>query len=82
MDKENKLEDTSSPIGVLFENINYYNLKDLEKFINEMNNEQALYCLIQACNSAFKRNAFSMIESEVLSKALRKISMPADVQNT
>jgi hypothetical protein len=62
------------PIGVLFDSINYYKIEDLDKFITELNNEQALYCLIQACQSAYKRNAFTLTETEVLSKALRKIS--------
>lgn len=69
------------PVGSLFENINYYSLIDLEKFISEMNSQQALYCIIQACNSAYKRNVFSMIESEVLSKAIRKISTKEEENN-
>jgi hypothetical protein len=70
---ENNLE---IPIGTLFDSINYYKNGDLEKFLSELNHEQALYCLIQACQSAYKRNAYSLLESELLSKAIRKISSP------
>jgi hypothetical protein len=70
---ENNLE---VPIGTLFDSINYYKTEDLEKFLSELNHEQALYCLIQACQSAYKRNTYSLLESELLSKAIRKISTP------
>lgn len=72
-------ETNSQPLGILFDSINYYKLEDLDKFICEMNHDQALYCLVQACQSAFKRNAFTVIESELLSKALRKMSTPTKV---
>jgi len=73
---ENNLE---IPIGTLFDSINYYKTDDLEKFLSELSHEQALYCLIQACQSAYKRNAYSLLESELLSKAIRKISSPEQV---
>lgn len=69
------------PLGVLFDAINYYKIEDLDKFLNNLNHDQALYCLIQACQSAYKRNAFSILESELLSKALRKISTPNVLDN-
>jgi hypothetical protein len=76
MEQEIKTEDLGQPLGVLFDTINYYKLEDLEKFISELNHDQALYCIIQACQSAFKRNSYNIIESELLSKAIRKISTP------
>jgi tRNA(Leu) C34 or U34 (ribose-2'-O)-methylase TrmL len=63
-----------SPIGVIFDSINYYKLEDLDKFIESMNQDQALYCIVQAAQSAYKRNAFNLAESEVLSKAIRKLT--------
>lgn len=68
------LNDLNIPVGSLFDSINYYNNSDLDKFTNEMSSEQALYCIIQACHAAYERKCFSMVESEVLSKALRKFT--------
>jgi hypothetical protein len=76
MEQEIKNEDLGQPLGVLFDTINYYKLEDLEKFISELNHDQALYCIVQACQAAFKRNSYNIIESELLSKAIRKISTP------
>ena len=66
---ENKL-----PIGVLFDEINYYSIEDLNTFIESMNRDQAIYCIVQAVQSAYKRNAFTLSESEAISKAIRKLS--------
>lgn len=76
MEQEVKNEDIQQPLGVLFDTINFYKMDDLDKFINELNHDQALYCIIQACQAAFKRNSYSILESELLSKAIRRISTP------
>ena len=81
MSKKIKQEETSLPLGTLFESVEYFKLEDLDKFITDMNHDQALYCLIQACQSAYNRNVFTMLESEVLSKALRKMTTPNVVNN-
>jgi len=73
---ENNLENVNEPLGSLFDTINYYRIEDLDKFISELNHDQSLYCIIQAVQSAYKRNIFSLAESELLSKAIRKISTP------
>ena len=77
MEQEVKTPETQEqPIGILFESINYYKLEDLNTFIDNINHEQALYCLIQAAQSAFKKNVYNMAESEVLLKSIRKLSTP------
>lgn len=63
-----------TPIGSLFNSINYYSNNDLESFSNGMTKEHAFYCLEQAIKSAYIRGAFSLEESEVISKALRCLS--------
>ena len=76
--EENKIEQPNlgEPIGVLFDTMNYYKNEDLDKFISNLTQEQALYCVLQACQSAFKRNAYNITETELLSKAIRVISFP------
>ena len=76
MNEEINNEELGQPLGVLFDVINYYKVEDLDKFISELNHDQALYCIVQACQAAFKRNAYTITESELLSKALRKMSTP------
>jgi hypothetical protein len=76
MEQDIKQEELGQPLGILFDTINYYKVEDLDKFINELNHDQALYCVVQACQAAFKRNAYTITESELLSKAIRKMSTP------
>ena len=36
-----------------------------------MNQQQAIYCLIEASNAGYRRVSFNLEESEAISKALR-----------
>jgi hypothetical protein len=67
---------SQNPIGSLFDTVNYYNLDDLDKFITSMSYEQAMYFLVEAVQSAYRRNSFTMAESEVISKSIRTLSKP------
>jgi hypothetical protein len=69
----NKFENLS-PIGSLFDVINYKSYEDLNKFISNMTEEQALYCLIEAVKCSYRRGIFNLEESEAISKSLRIIS--------
>ena len=83
---ENLLQDKENnkfPIGQLFDSINYYTIEDFDKFVLNLNNEQSLYCLIQAVQYSFSKNIFSLEESEVISKSIRTLSLPiSEPQNT
>ena len=72
------MEDNKEVLGTLFESINYYDLEDLNRFINEMSNDHALYCLIQASNYAFRSGLYSLEEVEVVSKAIRLLTTPQE----
>jgi hypothetical protein len=63
--------DQLSPKGSLFDSITYYNEIHLDEFLNGMNKDQAIYCLIEAAKSSYRRGAFKLDESEAISKALR-----------
>ena len=60
-----------SPKGSLFESITYFNDEHLDQFLNNMNQQQALYCLIESSKAAYRRGAFKIEESEAISKAIR-----------
>jgi hypothetical protein len=63
-----------SPIGSLFDVINYKSYEDLDKFIVNMSKEQSLYCLMEAVKCSYRRGVFTIEESEAISKSLRILS--------
>lgn len=63
-----------NPIGNLFDVINYSSYENLDKFIVNMSEEQALYCIIEAVKCSYRRGVFNIEESEAISKSLRIIS--------
>jgi len=65
------LKNNTKPIGTLYNSINYASLEDLDRFIDNLNQPQALFCLIEATKMAHNRNIFTIEESELLSKSIR-----------
>jgi hypothetical protein len=65
--------DELTPKASLFESITYYNEEQLNLFLSNMNQEQAIYCLVEAVKIAYRRGSYSLEESEVISKSLRVI---------
>lgn len=58
----------------LFNTINYKEINELNKFIDEMNVDQALFCLIQAVRYAHNNGLYDIEESEVVSKSIRLLT--------
>lgn len=67
----NKKISELTPKGSLFDSINYADDNSLDRFMCEMNKEQAIYVLIESAKASYRRGAFKMEESEAVSKALR-----------
>jgi hypothetical protein len=59
--------------NLLFGAIQYVDDPSYEKFLAQMNISQALFVLIASANYAQAKGAFNIIESEVLSTAIRTI---------
>lgn len=59
--------------NLLFGTIQYVDDSSYEKFLSEMNINQALFVLIASANYAQARGAFNILESEMLSTAIRTI---------
>jgi len=57
--------------GILFDSIEYKSSEGLESFIDEMINEQARICIVEAIKFAYSKGCFNRQESEVISKSLR-----------
>ena len=60
--------------GSLFNSINYQNSEVLEQFIFNLTYEQSLYVLSEAIKYAHVHGVFNLVESEILSKAIRNIN--------
>jgi len=56
---------------LLFDRIQIKEDIHFETFINDLNEEQSLYIIRLALNSAQKEGLFSLEESEILSKSIR-----------
>jgi hypothetical protein len=62
---------TEELYGKIFDEVPIVSEEHLEIILTSMSNQEALYFLTMACKSAYHRGAFSMGESEVMSKAIR-----------
>ena len=67
---QNKIKEMT-PKGSLFESITYYDDENLNDFLSNMNQQQAIYCLIEAVKAGYRRGSYKLEESEAISKALR-----------
>jgi len=65
---------TQKNIGSLFDTMHYTSSEQLNLFIDGMNEEQAMYCLKQALIACHVRGAFTMEETEAVSKSLRLLN--------
>ena len=61
-------------MGTIFDTISWENKKQLDDLIDNMSEEQVNFLIIKALESSFSRGTFNLIETEVVSKILRKIS--------
>lgn len=70
---ETKEEVTENPKNILFGTITYADDNAYENFIANMDINQAIFILIASANFAQAKGAFNILESEVLSSAIRTI---------
>ena len=67
------MEKENTNYGNLFGTINLINEDQLELILSTMNNDHALYYLIEAIKSAHSKGVFTIGESEVISKSIRTL---------
>jgi hypothetical protein len=67
------MEKENTNYGNLFGTINLINEDQLELMLSTMNNDHALYYLIEAIKSAHSKGVFTIGESEVISKSIRTL---------
>lgn len=76
------MEENQENINTLFNTINYNEPHELNKFIDDMNLDQALFCLVHATRYAHNRGLYDIEESEVVSKAIRVLTTPQPLKTT
>ena len=72
------MENTNTNFGNLFGTIDLLNEEHLEAILSTMNQEHAVYYLIESVKAAYNRGAYTIGETEVISKAIRSISVQDD----
>lgn len=65
------MEEKNEIFGNLFGSIDLINEEHLEIILSTMNRDHAIYYLVESVKSAYRKNAFTIGESEVISKAIR-----------
>lgn len=60
--------------GSLFETINYQTTESLEKFMDSISVEQAMYLIKVSLEYSHSKGLFTMNETEILNKSLRLIN--------
>jgi hypothetical protein len=66
--------ETKQPMATLLGSISYENHKDYENFLNGLTLEHAAIVLISAANYAHTKGAFSLDESELIAKAIKRMT--------
>jgi len=61
-------------LGEIFGSVVYHSNDELNVLIDNMTDEQLTYFSNLALTCAFQRGAFSMVETEIVSKLIRKTS--------
>jgi len=65
-------QNNQNPIGNLFGNIQYNSSEQLNLLIDNLNDEQAVIMIKFACEKALYSGIYSLEETEILLKSLRK----------
>ena len=65
------MEEKQDNFGNLFGSIDLINEDQLELILSTMTQDHAIYYLIEAIKSAYSKGAFTIGETEVISKSIR-----------
>jgi predicted chitinase len=71
IDNNEKITEKNVVIGNLFESLHYTSQEQLNMFLDNMTEDQAIHCIKESLNYSFLSGTFSLQESEAVSKSLR-----------
>jgi len=74
--------DNKKTLGNIFDTIKFDSSQQLDSLIDTMDEVQINFLTIKALESAFNRGAFTLVESEIVSKIIRKIGYTVVVENS
>ena len=72
-------EQENELFGNLFGTINLLSEEHLDAILMSMSKDHALYYLVESVKASHKRGAFTIGESEVISKAIRVLTKQEDI---
>jgi len=72
--QQEAIAEPKPPMATLLGSISYENHKDYENFLNGLTLEHAAIVLISAANYAHTKGAFSLDESELIAKAIKRMT--------
>lgn len=75
-------ETQEAPSTTLLSSISYTNPEDYEKFLANLSPEHAVIVLIAAANHCQARGMFTLDESELIAKSIRKLSVQPQAEQS
>lgn len=69
------------PAGMLFDSISYRSVEDIPRFIDNMSINDAAMVILTTSAYAHKKGLLTLLESEVVSKAIRVFTAPRTPQH-
>lgn len=74
---------TKPPVmGTLFDSISYSRNEEVPAWLERMNINDAVFALISAAAYGHKKGIYNLLESEIVSKAIRLITIKKENPNT
>ena len=68
-----KITEKNEIIGNLFDSLHYTSQEQLNAFLDNMTEDQAIYCIREALGYCYIKGMFDLQESEAVSKSLRLV---------
>jgi hypothetical protein len=76
------IDPEQKPAGTLFDSISYKHNEDVTMWLERMNPQDAIFGLISAAAYGHKKGIYNLLESEIVSKAIRLITMQVPKQQS
>lgn len=70
--------DNKKTKGTIFDTISWESTKQLNNLIDNMDDEQVRFLIIKALECSFSRGSYTLLESEIVSKLIRKVSYQSE----
>jgi hypothetical protein len=79
--KEQTVQSSLEKTQVLLGAISYVNQEDYEKFLENLDINQAVFVLMAGCNYAQSKGSYNLDESELIAKAIKTLKKSSKENN-